>query len=200
VSILNLAIVDERTAVVVVDSAVASLADQSAPADREASKALPLPHMNAVIAGRGVVGVLALSATLLLGLTTFDEAVQFLPEVVDQAQASMTAAGIAGPQEIAFVGWSARDARMRAYYLQRPTRDVPFEVHEVDYLAAPEHEPAALLPRVLQTDAGAAQFAREQYAAHPGPGFGGRIIVVRLTPTTVCCSIAGELESGPCRG
>lgn len=207
-TILNFALLSDDAAVVAVDTRTSG--------QRWASKMIVLPHLGAIVAGRGRLSAFTSAALMLNLYATFDEAADALPGLFE------TALRMAGPdefagagavalserlygdrdtlfkQELLLVGRSPRRGFVTGVYAARPAEGAPTETSaNLGSCIAPDIE---LDPSMLGTDEGALKMARAQYAERlaldGGAGFGGHLIVARLSTqpeTRISTRDLGEL-------
>lgn len=216
-SILNFMQFDDDTAVVVVDT-LNSLG-------RECSKMLPIPHLGAVIAGRGRADVFVTLALRTMVCSTFDAAADELErdfsELLDAAPlrdesfarslgidvealraqtfGAVTYDEIHSGQQVLLVGLSERSGHLDAVYLRRGRPGTPVEViRHAELVVGPStDELIQTASLMLSTDTGAYLFASRQFAQCPEtqrPGYGGRLLVARLSRGETTVRDLGALE------
>lgn len=185
-SLLN-AWVTPAEAIVAVDTDGATQAGERMPA----SKLLPIPHLNAVIALRGQAAFLALTFLRCVAgsFATFDELDAAMLEVLQDVEASllpeMIAPGRIG-NELITVGWSACQGRMLGRRFVKRDDMTAFEAAETNRHVSPWH---ASLQGTPTTSHKLEQLARAQVrwmrATFANAACGGNLIVCRLTRKTL---------------
>jgi hypothetical protein len=206
VSILNVNVEAHRV-LIAVDTASAYFptpGDASARAGAvlaEASKLIPLVHINAVLAARGDVAMLNY-ALLLLGdrpLRGFDHLQEVMPSVLDRcleirkaAYAQVGIAALGGRVEVCVAGWSGKTGRMVVTLWACSSTDGPFEVEafESEYLQPwcwnddPDTDPPFPTSpeslRVIAEDQ--CKWARRW---HPGSPIGGSLVIADVRRDTI---------------
>jgi hypothetical protein len=167
----------------------------------EASKLHVLPHLNAVLAGRGHVGVLGMA--LMLGLEPrpdFDALADVMPGALTAGVAHLVAHGLlqdAAPQEVVLAGWSPRLNSMRACAYARHDGGA-FIAHGIARaLMSPGGDFRADTAPWPQSIEDMEHIAREQVAwmrkTHPHAACGGRLLVADVRRDTVAVSARGAL-------
>lgn len=215
-SILNFVQFNDHSAVVTVDTLSSS--------GREVSKLLVIPHLGAVIAGRGryeVFTTLALRAmvcpTFELAAAQiardFDEALLAVPEHDRVLAASLGISEEAldarmfgtlrrdevnAGQQMLLVGPS-QAGQLEALHLMSDGPGAPMVTlrHAGVVVGPPNDELTQAAPQMLATDSGALLFALRQFADCPEtqrPGYGGRLLVARLNGGRVALRDLGKLQ------
>lgn len=210
-SIIGFSQQDDRTAAVVVDTL-----DNHA---RHMSKMMVLPHLGAVIAGRGRSDVFQCIVAHMLACNDFDGAADRLESIFgevlrdvpayDAALAAANGLTVAemhdqrlgnaehpSAQDILLVGHSARSGIIEATHIHRLAADQPTKVlRRAGCVIAPPSD--ALIPKadqLLETNEGALEFVRTLYLSQDlKAGYGGRAIVARVSAAQVVIQDLGTL-------
>jgi hypothetical protein len=212
-SILNAARLDAHHAVVAVDTIATT--------GVHCSKLLMLPHLNAVIAGRGRPDVFIHAAMSLYGAQCFDAAADrleaCLAEALDAAVVRdddmARTSGVSTDelarahfrdgelehrwcQELLLVGPSERTGQVALEVAVRKAKDGPIQRGTLRHMTAPALDAALWVPHLtMTTDGGAMALARQQLADMDGRlGYGGRLIVARVSTQSRQVSVK---ELGP---
>jgi len=152
-----------------------------------ASKLLPIPHLNAVIAIRGQLVLLAWLSVRAnsAGFATFDDLLDAMPGMLAEAGAAIdhnlsVLAGSMEGHELLVAGWSDRQGRMIGrQYVKRGDMTASIE-RDVDHHISPWHPSMDGLPTAPH---GIEQLARGQVIFMRGLGAhcGGRLTVAHLS-------------------
>lgn len=212
-SILDFVQFDDESAVVVVDTMNSR--------GRECAKMLVLPHMGAVIAGRGRQEVFITLVLHAMVYQTFDAMAERLEEdfrdVTDGVPAYDNALaeslGLSAESlreqclgnvefvdihEVLLVGPSARAGRLEAVWCRREGLNAPVTTLRSagEIVAPPDDELIAAARQALATDAGACAFGALQLerCAKGKAGYGGRLLVARLGRNGVSVRDLGRLK------
>lgn len=174
------------------------------------SKLLPLPHMNAVLAGRGPNLMLSMAMTLCHASTAdFDVIAAAMPEILCVAHGMMLKAVNESPVlwggdprqldgvTIVFVGWSPSRRRMVGFEYEQETPAVGFVAGELSPLHSAPLDPTLPQDPDLSTRDGMTEYARLQTAllhkAQPEAAAGGRFILAQLSRHAMIVGTAGFL-------
>lgn len=218
-SILNFVQFDDHSAVVTVDTLSSN--------GCEVSKLLVIPHLGAVIAGRGRYEVFITLALRAMVCPTFelaaaqiardfDEALLAVPEhdrvlaaslgISDEALdarmfGTLRRDEVNAGQQMLLVGPS-QAGQLEAIHLMSERPGVPMvTLRHAGLVVGPlNDELIQAAPQMLSTDSGAYLFALRQFAECPEterPGYGGRLLVARLNSGAVTVRDLGSISSAP---
>lgn len=159
----------------------------------ECAKLLTLPHLNAVIAARGILkSFIDIHAQMIASIGSFDVLAACLPatiaEVVGATVKAAPALGMdieeAGRIELLFAGWSEKYQRVVVHhYRQTSPADGVAENLCVNSVLSP-WDTGDSLGGIEPDRAGLMEIARRQVSAirerHPGKAGGGRLIITEV--------------------
>ena len=203
-SILNVSI-DRDRALVAVDTLC-----QTGQGPRETLKLYPLPHIGAVIAGRGQLAfLLQIHLEVILHCATFDDLVErtieALPPLFARLRAQPNAAAFgmgdgSDVQELVLVGWSPQAQAMQGWRWSQSDPRLGFTREEIaPWLVSPALEPVG----DLSTATGMLHLARRQVTrwrpSAPGGALGGRLLLAELRRGALMVRDVGGLPYAGCR-
>lgn len=154
----------------------------------EVSKILVLPHMPALIAGRGRIdyqGTIAWYAHTRC-LPDFDSLADHIEQAMDEAERILLQQGVPlSPDEAQLVvisGWSARAGRLVLLKCERKAPGAPLQITPASSsCVGPWDEPAMGPPPHVSNTQDMIDLARRQVEHYAGePGFGGRLLVAEI--------------------
>lgn len=177
----------------------------------QGSKMLPVPHLNAVLAGRGtsVLLVSVFAQLVIRDCGGFDDLADRLPSMVEKAFKGTIggfplryihrAAYLRG-HEIVLVGYSPKQKRMRAVEVVRQAGAKAFTVEETEReYVTPWHESIASAPSPANLGA-IAKLAMAQVnlikRTYPAAPAGGRLLVAEIFETRMVVRTVCELVPG----